>query len=76
MRAFNFYNENVAIGEIDIVLDVQMTYQTLKKRAVSFKLHDVNVPTVSIQDLIELKRLSGRKQDISDIEHLKIILDK
>ncbi len=33
-------------------------------------------PFISIHDLIKLKETSGRKQDISDIEHLKRLLER
>ena len=76
MKAINFYSENLPIGEIDIVFDSPIPYKTLKGRAVAFLLERETVPTVSIRDLIELKLKAGRKQDLSDVEHLKIIVEK
>ena len=48
----------------------------LKERAVAFVLEGEKVPTVSIHDLIKLKLKAGRKQDLTDVEHLKIIVEK
>lgn len=76
MRALHFYNDRSPIGEIDILIDVSLPYSTLKKRAVLFDLEGEKIPTVSIPDLIELKLKAGRKQDLSDVEHLRIILEK
>jgi len=76
MKALNFYSENLPIGEIDIVFDSPIPYRTLKERAVAFVLEGEKVPTVSIHDLIELKLRAGRKQDLSDVEHLKIIVER
>jgi hypothetical protein len=39
-------------------------------------LEGVRVPVVSVLDLIEMKMQAGRQQDLSDVEHLKIILGK
>ena len=76
MKALNFYSETLPIGEIDLVIDSPISYDNLKSRAVIIELHDEKIPTVSIHDLIELKIQAGRKQDLSDIEHLRIIMEK
>jgi len=76
MKAMNFYSEKLPIAEIDIVFHSSISYKTLKARAVAFVLEGEKVPTVSIHDLIELKLKAGRKQDLSDVEYLKIIAEK
>ena len=76
MKAMNFYSEKSAIGEIDIVFDSPIPYDELKSRAVMIELYGEKIPTISIRDLIELKEKSGREQDISDVEHLKRILER
>lgn len=76
MKAVNFYAENLPLGEIDILLDSPVPYRTLRERAVAFIIDGEKVPTVSIHDLIDLKLKAGRKQDLSDVDHLKTILEK
>ena len=76
MKALNFYAENLPIGEIDILLDSPVPYRTLRERAVAFIIDGEKVPTLSIHDLIDLKLKAGRKQDLSDVDHLKTILEK
>jgi predicted nucleotidyltransferase len=76
MKALNFYSETLSIGEIDLIVDSPISYDRLKKGAVMIELQGGKVPTISIRDLIELKLYAGRKQDYSDIEHLKMILEK
>ncbi|MBI5025328.1 MAG: nucleotidyl transferase AbiEii/AbiGii toxin family protein [Nitrospirae bacterium] len=76
MKAMNFYSETSPIGEIDIVFDSPIPYDELKSRAVMIEIHGEKIPTISIHDLIELKQKSGRKQDIADVEYLKIILER
>jgi hypothetical protein len=76
MKAFNFYSNKLPIGEIDIVIDSPIPYDQLKSRAIKVELQKVKIPTVSIRDLIELKLKAGRKQDLADVEHLRIILEK
>jgi hypothetical protein len=74
MKAFNFFNETRPIREVHIVLDSLVFYDELKRRSVTMRLHNVDVPIISIHDLMAMKQKTGRKQDMDDVEHLKMIL--
>ena len=76
LKAINFYSEKLPVGEIDIVIDSPISYNELKKRSIKIELQGEKVPVVSIYDLIELKMQAGRKQDLADVEHLKVVLEK
>ncbi len=76
MKALNFYSETLPIGEIDIVIDSPILYKELRNRAIKIELQDEKIPTVSIHDLIELKIRAGRRQDLADVEHLRIVLER
>ena len=76
MKAFTFYNENQPIGEIDLVIDSPISYDKLKARAITIKIEENSIPVVSIRDLITLKQQADRKQDLSDIESLRKILEE
>jgi hypothetical protein len=76
MMAFSFYGEKLPIGEIDLLIASPIPYAELKERAIFIELQGENVPLVSIPDLIQLKLKAGRNQDLSDIEHLKLIMEK
>jgi len=76
MKAFSFYHEKEAIGEIDVLIDLPMPYEELRERAKVFDVEGTRVPVVSGQDLIDLKLRAGRQQDLSDAEHLKTVLKK
>jgi len=76
MKAFNFFHEDAPVAEIDVVIESPIPFQELKERAVRFQLGEVEIPAVSIHDLIDLKLFAGRKQDLCDVEYLKLILEK
>jgi hypothetical protein len=76
MKALNFYSEKLPIGEIDLVFESPIPYDKLKERSVKVELQEEKVPLISIHDLIELKIKAGRKQDLTDAEHLRRILEK
>jgi len=70
---FTFIDLEDPIKHIDIFLrnpiDFEKAYQSRK----TIHLKDIPISLVSIDDLMELKRLSGRPRDIEDIYHLKRI---
>jgi len=72
MKAFNFYNENSSLPEIDIVI-FGVDYKELKDNAKEFEIDDVKLSVASIKDLIKMKNNAARKVDLEDIEYLKII---
>ena len=76
MKAFTFYSDKHPLGEIDLLIDTPVPYPRLKKRAMSIEIQGVPIPVVSIPDLIRLKRKTGRKQDISDVQLLKKVFQK
>ncbi|MDO8735079.1 MAG: hypothetical protein Q7K21_07990 [Elusimicrobiota bacterium] len=71
MKAFCLRNEKWAISELDILIDVPVDYKDAISKAVFYRVRDIDVPTVSINDLIKMKKNTGRLQDESDIKHLK-----
>lgn len=71
MKAFNLVNPAWAISEIDIVIDSPVDYDKAYKRVNHIKLQDVAIPTISIGDLIKMKKITGREQDNIDIKYLR-----
>ena len=47
--------------------------KALIKRAKKIKIADTSLKVVAIADLMMLKKLAGRKQDLADIEKLKAV---
>lgn len=65
--AWNFYNPQNAIEQVDIVI----TYDLKGKRRQRVNTADGPVQILSRRDLIEMKRVSGRPQDLEDAEALE-----
>ena len=76
MKAFSFYSPDQPIGEIDLMIDLPLAYDVIKERALIFEIGSTKVPVISLRDLIEIKKISNRKQDLSDVEHLRKLLEK
>ncbi len=60
--AWNFHNPDNALEQVDIVI----TYDLSGKRTRRVDLPDGPVQVLAIDDLIEMKRVSGRPQDLED----------
>lgn len=71
MRVFSFYHPKKGIMLIDIFVNEPLPYNKIRKNAVELKMGNLVIPTVSVKDLIQLKEISGRPQDLADIEALK-----
>jgi len=71
MEVFSFYHYRQALSLIDVFIKEPLPYREIKSRAVQMKIGNLSVPVVSKEDLIKLKEISGRPQDMEDISALK-----
>ena len=71
MRAFNFHDPHSGFREVALVLDHPLDFEEAWARRKVERAGDLEVPVASIEDLIALKRGTGRAQDESDIEALE-----
>ncbi len=71
MKAFCLRNEKWAISELDILIDVPVDYKNAISKAVFYRVIDIDVPTVSVKDLIKMKTNTNRLQDEADVRYLK-----
>jgi hypothetical protein len=65
--AWNFHNP-VNPSEL---LDVIINFDAKGKRAVYKRLSTTSIPVLNIRDLIDMKKASGRPQDIEDVKALE-----
>ena len=61
-------------GDIDLIAEPLGSpgFVSLKRKASRIELDDVTVLVASVDDLIAMKRASGRPQDLVDLEGLEI----
>jgi len=71
MKAFNFYKEN-ELKEVDIVIDSSVSYKEAKKDSVLIKA-GITLHVISIDNLIKMKKNTGRDVDKMDIKELREI---
>ena len=73
MKAFSFANLSSPIGEIDLVIETPIPYEQLKSRAIFINVEKVEIPVIALDDLIRVKKESGRQQDLRDLDNLEKI---
>lgn len=76
MKAFNLVNPEWAMSEIDIIINTPVNYKKASENINYIKLRDISIPTISVGDLIKMKRRSGRQQDKADIRYLRRLIDE
>jgi len=60
---------------IDIGVNLPQVSEILKSKKY-IKVDNLNIPTISINNLIKMKENLGRKQDLIDVENLKRIKEQ
>ena len=65
--AWNFQNPADPSEQLDIIIN----FDAKGKRAVYKRLSTTSIPVLNIRDLIDMKKASGRPQDIEDVKALE-----
>ena len=73
MKALSLHDHEMPPTVIDILADSPIAFEDLYQRAKRISLDELTLRIASIPDLIELKRLSGRPEDLRDIAELEKI---
>jgi len=64
--AWNFYNENDPTEQVDILI----THDVSDFKSENFRVGDLEVKVISKDDLIKMKKKSGRDKDLLDVREL------
>lgn len=73
MRVFSLWDPSQPMREVDLFVEHPIDFEELFARAEIVSLDTTTVRVASIPDLIALKRLANRPQDVADIEALEAI---
>ena len=73
MLAFALRGPDMMATAIDVLVRPVVSYDELKRNAVTKRIGPLSVPVANIDDLITLKTGTGRSKDLLDIEELRRI---
>ncbi|MBZ0092225.1 MAG: nucleotidyl transferase AbiEii/AbiGii toxin family protein [Sulfuricellaceae bacterium] len=69
--AFALQYENRAAPSLDVLIGVELAFDEAYPRRNTRLVGDVPISLAAMEDIITLKTLAGRAQDLADIEHLR-----
>jgi predicted nucleotidyltransferase len=70
-EVFSFYDPGKPIALVDIIIRETISYEEIRRNAVDISVDGLQVPVASVDDLIKLKKIAGRPQDLEDIKFLE-----
>jgi hypothetical protein len=73
MRVFSFWHPDRPLEIVDVFVENPIPFEELAQEKNIKKAGDLEIPIPSLRHLIKLKRLSGRPEDLKDIEMLEKI---
>ena len=76
MLVFSMWDPQNPMRSVDLFAEYPIEFDQLYGRAELLPLADTAVRVASIPDLIQMKRLGGRPQDLIDIEALEAIVER
>jgi hypothetical protein len=76
MRVFTMIDRSNPLRQVDLFVESPIDFSELYDRADRVRLSTTSVTIASIPDLVRMKRIAGRPQDLADIDALEAILAK
>jgi len=70
MKAYSFTPPKDSLLQIDIIIEESLKFKSFYDKKTVKQIDNVNIPIVSIGDLINMKKKSNRDQDILDLKSL------
>jgi hypothetical protein len=75
MRAFTFQLPGHPLSDIDVLIDSPLDYAALAKRAEQVDAGGLVLRIAGLEDLIQMKTVAGRDQDLADADALRRLLE-
>lgn len=72
LKAVTFCKEGT-LREIDIIVKSPVSFEKACKRSIMIKVGNMRLPVISIEDLIKMKKKTGREIDKLDVSELRKI---
>ncbi|MFN0251927.1 MAG: DUF6036 family nucleotidyltransferase [Kofleriaceae bacterium] len=71
MRAFTFHLPDHPLSDIDVLIDSPLDFAQLASRAERIEAGGLLLHVAAVEDLIRMKEIAGRDQDLADADALR-----
>ena len=71
MKVFSLYHKHNNFKVIDIMIFTPVSYEAAKPNRTTVDVKDIKIHLIGLDDLIQMKKVSGREQDLSDIKAIE-----
>ncbi|MCC6219670.1 MAG: hypothetical protein IT291_00345 [Deltaproteobacteria bacterium] len=76
MKVFSLIDPKQATFAVDLFVESVIDFNELYARSVVLNIENVDIRICSIVDLIKMKEISGRPQDLIDLDNLRILRER
>ena len=76
LKVFSLYNTAIPALEIDIFVEEPFDFNAAYDRSLRVRLETADATVIGMDDLIALKRLTGRPRDLEDIQALTALKER
>ncbi len=76
LMVFSLWHPEVPAFEVDLFANEPFDFDRVYGRAVTVQLANVETTVISLDDLMEMKRLASRPRDVEDLEALSILRNR
>jgi predicted nucleotidyltransferase len=71
MKVFSLYHKHTNFKVINIIILTPVSYEAAKPNRTTVDVKDIKIHLIGLDDLIQMKKVSGREQDLSDIKAIE-----
>lgn len=75
LKAYTFINSQQPQLDIDILIEESLVFEKQQAKQIEIKVWDINLPVISLEDLITMKKNANRPKDIEDVKALLELKD-
>jgi predicted nucleotidyltransferase len=76
MQVFTMFDPKNPLRSVDLFVDLPVPFEELWNRSEMIRLPETEVRVASIPDIISMKKMAGRPQDLEDIKALEALIDE
>ena len=71
MQVFSLFHKHHNFKVVDIIISTPISYEQAEANRTTVEVQDIEIHLIGMDELIQMKKISGREQDLSDIRAIE-----